>query len=105
MIYREKYPSENDIYTLYAFYRQYKQYYEFYWTHYSINNITKSDIKQKIKNLSEERKKLGGPIEALCFYANIPKSKLFNSNGTPKDLNEIEVLDMIKEANYGQIND
>ena len=32
-------------------------------------------------------------------------NKLFNSNGTPKDLNEIEVLDMIMEANYGEIDE
>ena len=105
MIYKEKYPTKEDIYTLYNFYRSYKQYYEFYWTHYSINNVTKADIEQKIKNLSENKQRLGGPIEALCFYANVSKSDLFNRDGTPKDINEIEVLEMIREANYGQIDD
>lgn len=105
MIYKEKEPSENDIYTLYKFYSSYKEYYTFYWTHYGINNVTKTDIEQKIKNLSEERKALGGPIEALCFYANVPKNKLFNPDGSPKEINEIDVLKMIKENNYGQIND
>lgn len=102
---KKKYPTKEDIYTLYDFYGQYKQYYEFYWTHYSINNVTKDDIGQKIKNLSENKQRLGGPIEALCFYAQIPKSDLFNKDGTPKDINEIEVLEMIREANYGQIDD
>lgn len=102
MSYKEKYPTENDIYTLYDFYRQYKQYYTFYWTHQ--NNINEEDIIDRIREIYGN-KKLGGVIDALCFYANIPKSDLFNNDDTPKDINELDVLKMIKEANYGKTND
>lgn len=105
MSYIDKKPSPNDIYTLSAFYRQYKTYYEFYWTHKGGNNVTKEDIEKEIKNMIENKLPLGGPIEALCFYAHIPKSNLFNRDGTPKDINYIDVLNMIKEANYGEIDD
>lgn len=103
MSYKPKDPTENDIYTLYAFYQQYKQYYEYYWVHSKQNNIKPENIKERIRNIYGT-KKIGGVIEALCFYTNISKEKLFNSDGTPKDLNEIEVLDMIMEANYGEID-
>jgi len=101
----EKKLSKNDIYTLYNFYWTYKDYYTYYWTHINQKVITKEDIELYKKNLIEGKHKLGGPIEALCMFAQIPKSYVFNSNGTPKDLNEIEVLDMIMEANYGETND
>lgn len=104
MIYKEKYPSERDIYTLYDFYRQYKQYYEYYWVHSKQNNIKSEDIKDKIRDIYGT-KKIGGVIEALCFYANISKNELFNRDGTPKNLNEIEVLEKIDEVNYGKTND
>ena len=104
MKYKEKYPTERDIYTLYDFYRQYKTYYEYYWLHIKQKNIKREDIKDRIRDIYGT-KKIGGVIEALCFYANIPKEELFNKNGTPKDLNEIEVLNMIVEANYVEIND
>lgn len=105
MSYNEKKLSPNDIYTLYNFYWSYKEYYNYYWTHNNDISITEEDIKLYIKNLVEGKHKLGGPIEALCMYAQVPKSYLFNKDDTPKDLNEIEVLDMIKEANYGETND
>ena len=105
MQYKEKYPSESDIYTLYAFYRQYKQYYEYYWTHQGLKNITEEDIEKRIMEIITSKGKLGSPIEALCFYANIPTSDLFNKDGTPKDINELDTLKMIKEANYGKTND
>lgn len=97
--------SKNDIYNLYAFYYQYKEYYTYYWTHINQKVITKEDIELYKKNLIEGKHKLGGPIEALCMFTQIPKSYVFNKDGTPKDLNEIEVLDMIMEANYGETNE
>ena len=103
MSYKEKYPDESDIYTLYAFYRQYKQYYEYYWLHKQSNAITKEKIEDKIRDIYG-KKRMGGVIDALCFYANVPKEELFNSDGTPKDVNELETLEMIMEANYGETN-
>lgn len=100
----EKKPTRADIYNLYQFYGTYKTYFEYYWSHTG-KSVCKDDIERRIKIITEEKKKLGGPIEALCYYAQIPKGLLFNSDGTPKDLNEIEVLDMIMEANYGETND
>lgn len=97
--------SKNNIYDLYNMYHTYKFYYDFYWTHQNKNNITEEDIDNKIKNIIEQRSALDGPIEALCFYAQIPRSYLFNKDGTPKDVNELETLKMIKEANYGQVDD
>ena len=97
--------SKNNIYDLYNIYHTYKFYYDFYWTHQNKNNITEEDIDNKIKNIIEQRSALDGPIEALCFYAQIPRSYLFNKDGTPKDVNELETLKMIKEANYGQVDD
>lgn len=105
MIKVDKKPSKNDIYDLYNFYGTYKQYFEYYWTHKNQKNITEEDIKDHKAEIFNERKKLGGPIEALCFYANISRNDLFNKDNTPKELNEIEVLDMIMEANYGETND
>ena len=105
MRYKERKLSQNDIYTLSAFYWQYKKYYEFYWEHQGLNIITEEDINRKIKNIIEQRSALKSPIEALCFYANIPTSDLFNKDGTPKDINELDTLKMIKEANYGKTND
>lgn len=98
-------PSKGDIYTLYDFYRQYKFYYDYYWEYFDYKNITKDDIEDRMSEIFTNKGKLGGPIEALCFYANIPVSKLFNKDGTPKDINELDTLKMIKEANYGKIND
>lgn len=97
--------STSDIFDLYRTYREYKFYYEFYWAHQNINNITKDDIDKKIQNIIKQRSALEGPIEALCFYANIPVSELFNKDGTPKDINELDTLKMIREANYGETND
>jgi hypothetical protein len=97
--------DKNDIFSLYNFYGSYKEYYNYYWEHINQNTITKEDIELYKKNLAEDKSKLGGPIEALCMFAQIPKSYVFNSDDTPKDLNEIEVLDMIMEANYGETND
>lgn len=97
MIYKEKSPTESDIYTLYAFYRQYKQYYEFYWSHQRVNYITKQDIEEYKNELIKNHKKLGDGIDALCFFTQIPRKQLENKN-------EIEVLDMIMEANYGETN-
>ena len=105
MSYKERKLTKNDIYSLYEFYWSYKQYYDFYWTHQEANNITKEDIDKKIKNIIEQHSALEGPIEALCYYARIPKSELFNKDGSPKDINELDTLKMIKEANYGEIND
>ena len=96
--------SRNDIFDLYKTYREYKFYYEFYWEHQDINNITKDDIDKKIENIIKQHSALEGPIEALCFYANIPVSELFNKDGTPKDINELDTLKMIREANYGETN-
>ena len=101
----EKKPSKGDIYTLYDFYRQYKFYYDYYWEHSEYRNKTRDDIEDRMSEIFTNKGKLGGPIEALCFYANIPKEKLFNKDNTPKDINEIEVLKMIREANYGETND
>lgn len=101
----EKKPVKSDIYTLYDFYRQYKTYYDFYWQHFDYNNITKEDIEDRMAQIFTNREKLGGPIEALCFYANIPVNELFNKDGTPKDINELDALKMIREANYGETND
>ena len=94
--------NKNDIYSLYNFYWSYKEYYIYYWTHINQKVITEEDIKLYKENLIRNKSKLGGPIEALCMFAQVPKSYLFNRDGTPKDLNEIEVLDMIMEANYGE---
>lgn len=101
----EKQPTQSDIYNLYAFYGTYKQYFEYYWTHINQNNVTKEEIEDRMSEIFTEKSKLGGPIEALCFYANIPKENLFNKDGTPKDINELDTLKMIKEANYGETND
>ena len=97
--------DRNDIYNLYNFYGTYKEYYTYYWEHNNQKTITKNDIELYKKNLVEGKHKLGGPIDALCMFAQIPKSYVFNSDNTPKDINEIEVLDMIMEANYGETND
>ena len=101
----EKKLKRSDVYMLYDMYGAYKQYYEYYWTHISLHNITEEDINERMSEIFTSRGKLGGPIEALCFYAQIPKSELFNKDGTPKDINELDVLKMIKEANYGETND
>ena len=98
----EKKINQNDIYDLSKMYWQYKYYYTYYWEHINQKVITKESIELYKKNLIEGKHKLGGPIEALCLFAQVPKSYLFNSDGTPKDINEIEVLDMIVEANYGE---
>lgn len=98
MTFKEKAPTESDIYTLYAFYRQYKQYYEYYWIHQSLNTINKEDIEDYKKSLIKNRKKIGTAIDALCFFAQVSKDEIKNKN-------EIEVLDMIMEANYGETND
>ena len=103
MNYKEKDPTESDIFNLYRFYESYKKYYEYYWVHIKQKNVKPENIRERIRDIYGT-KKIGGVIEALCFYTNIPKEELFNSDGTPKNLNEIEVLDMIMEANYGQIN-
>lgn len=92
--------DRSNIYDLYNTYFEYKFYYDFYWEHQNMNNITKEDINKKIQNIIEQRSALNGPIEALCFYANIPTSDLFNNDGTPKDINELDTLKMIMEANY-----
>lgn len=97
--------SKSNIYDLYNVYHTYKEYYLFYWQHQNMSVITEEDIDLYIKNLIEGKHKLGGPIEALCMFAQIPKSYVFNHDGTPKDINEIDVLKMIKEANYGKTND
>lgn len=97
--------NTSDIFDLYKVYREYKFYYGFYWEHKNINNITKDDIDKKIQNIIKQRSALEGPIEALCFYANIPVNELFNKDGTPKNVNELDTLKMIREANYGKIND
>ena len=97
--------STNDIFDLYKMYRNYKFYYEFYWSHKTVNNITKDDIDKKIQNIIKQHSALKGPIEALCFYANIPVSELFNKDGTYKDVNELDTLKMIREANYGKIDE
>lgn len=97
--------SKNNIYDLYNTYFEYKFYYDFYWEHQDMGNITKEELKSKIQNIIEQHSALGSPIEALCFYAQIPKSELFNSDNTPKDINELETLQMIMEANYGETND
>lgn len=97
--------NKNNIYDLYSTYFQYKFYYDFYWSHNNSNVITDEDIDREIKNVYESKRPLEGPIEALCFFAQISKSDLFNKDGTPKDINYIEVLNMIKEANYGEIDD
>lgn len=97
--------DKNNIYDLYNTYFTYKFYYDFYWEHQNMNNITKEDIKKKIQNIIEQKSALKSPIEALCFYANIPTSELFNSDGTPKEINELDTLNMIMEANYGETND
>lgn len=101
----EKDISPNDINSLYGTYWTYKYYYNYYWLHKGDKTITKEDIEKELKNVYENRRPLAGPIEALCFFAQVPKSKLFNPNGTPKDINYIEALEMIKEANYGETND
>lgn len=101
----DKGPSKSDIYTLYDFYKQYKFYYDYYWENSKYKVKTKEDIKNRMSEIFNDREKLGGPIEALCFYANIPKEKLFNKDGSPKDINELDVLKMIVEANYGETND
>lgn len=101
----ERKPDVSDLYSLYNFYGSYKDYYNYYWEHINQKVVTKESIELYKKNLIEGKHKLGGPIEALCLFAQIPKSYLFNSDNTPKDLNEIEVLDMIMEANYGETND
>ena len=98
----ERKANKNDIYNLSNMYWQYKYYYTYYWEHINQKVITKESIELYKKNLIEGKHKLGGPIEALCLFAQVPKSYLFNSDGTPKDINEIEVLDMIVEANYGE---
>ena len=98
MTYNKQAPTENDIYTLYQFYRQYKMYYEYYWMHNSLNTITKEDIEDYKKSLIKNRKKIGTALDALCFFAQVSKDEI-------KDKNEIEVLDMIMEANYGKTND
>ena len=105
MIKVDKKPAQADIYDLYNFYGTYKQYFEYYWTHINQKNITKDDIEDRMSEILTEGRKLGGPIEALCFYANIPVSELFNKDGTPKDINELDTLKMIREANYGETND
>ena len=105
MIYKEREVDKNDIYTLYNFYWSYKEYYNFYWQHNGTNNVTKDDIDLEIKNVIESKRPLEGPIEALCFYANVSKSDFFNKDGTPKDINYIDVLEKIKENNYGKTND
>ena len=97
--------DKNDIFSLYNFYGSYKEYYNYYWEHINQKTITKDDIELYKKNLAGDKNKLGGPIEALCMFAQVPQSYLFNKDNTPKDLNEIEVLDMIMEANYGETND
>ena len=97
--------SKSNVYDLYSTYHQYKFYYDFYWSHQNENNITEEDIDKKIQNLIEQKSALQGPIEALCFYAQLPVSDLFNTDGTPKDINELDTLKMIKEANYGKTND
>ena len=102
---KRKEPTKSDIYMLYDFYGAYKDYYEYYWTHINLHNITEENINERMSEIITSRGKLGGPIEALCYYAQIPKSELFNKDGTPKDINELDVLKMIKEANYGKIND
>ena len=102
---RERKLTRNDIYTLYDFYWQYKQYYEYYWTHINSKVTTKEDIELYKKNLIEGKHKLEGPIAALCMFAKLPKSELFNKDGTEKNLTEIDVLDMIMEVNYGETND
>lgn len=97
--------SKSNVYDLYSTYHQYKFYYDFYWEHNNMNNITDEDIDREIRNVYESKRPLEGPIEALCFFAQVSKSDLFNKDGTPKDINYIEVLEMIKEANYGKTND
>jgi hypothetical protein len=101
---KEKYPTKEDIYTLYDFYRQYKTYYEFYWVNKQYNNITQEDINERIREIYQ-KKRMGGVIDALCFFANIPKEELFNSDGTEKNFSELEVLQKIDEVNYGETND
>lgn len=100
----ERKVSKSDVYNLSNMYWQYKYYYNYYWEHINQKVVTKESIELYKKNLIEGKHKLGGPIEALCMFAQIPKSYVFNKDGTPKDLNEIEVLDMIMEANYGETN-
>ena len=102
---KRKEPTKSDIYMLYDFYGAYKDYYEYYWTHINLHNITEEDINERMSEIITSRGKLGGVIEALCYYAQIPKSELFNKDGTPKDINELDTLKMIKEANYGETND
>ena len=104
MIKVDKRPTKSDIYDLYDFYGSYKQYFEYYWTHINQKNITKEKLEDHIAEIFTEKSKLGGPIEALCFYANIPKSELFNNDDTPKEINELDTLKMIMEANYGETN-
>lgn len=96
--------SPRDIFDLYKLYREFKFYYEFYWAHQETNNITKDDIDKKIQNIIKQHSTLKSPIEALCFYANIPVSELFNKDKTPKNISELETLKMIREANYGKID-
>jgi len=98
-------PKKSDIYMLYDLYSSYKQYYEYYWEHINLHNITEEDINERMSEIFSSGEKLGGVIDAVCFYANIPKNELFNKDGTPKDINELDTLKMIKEANYGKIND
>jgi len=96
--------TKGDIYDMYNLYYSFKEYYKYYWQHNDLKTTTKEEIEEYKKSLVEGKHKLGGPIEALCVYARVSKCQLFNSDGTPKDLNEIEVLDMIMEANYGETN-
>lgn len=97
--------NKKDIYMLYDLYGAYKDYYDYYWSHISLHNITEEDINERMSEIFTSKGKLGGVIEALCYYAQIPKSKLFNKDGSPKDINELDTLKMIKEANYGETND
>lgn len=97
--------NKSDIYNMYNLYFSFKTYYNFFWEHNGLNATTKEEIDEYKKKAIEDKQKLGGPIEALCLYAKVSKRQLFNPDGTPKDINEFEVLDMIAEANYGETND
>lgn len=105
MNYKKRKLTPSDIYLLSDIYWSYKEYYNYYWKNHNDMSIKKEDIELYKKNLIEGKHKLGGPIEALCMYAQVPQSYLFDKKGNPKELNEIEVLDMIVEANYGETND
>ena len=98
MSYKQKYPTESDIYNLYRFYESYKQYYEYYWTHQNAKLFGKEDIKKYRTDLISNRKKLGNGIDALCYLVQVSKKEL-------EEMNEIEALDKFLEECYGETND